>query len=406
MKAGKLVLPLARAARRLDVRWQRALWPEVRTVVFDARSAMEYGMMAPVHRQLLTDPRVQSALMSSARPERASQIFREAPPHTPVLSPREAMVRRFDAYVAADFVWAALPRGTCRVQMFHGVAGKFSREYDRPDTSMRQWDRLFFINRRRLQNYISSGAIDGASPAIRLVGMPKSDCLVNGSLSRNGVLRANGMDPAPTTVLYAPTWTRFSSLNTMGEELVALLIDAGYRVLVKLHDLSLDRAHVNSGGVDWVARLEPILARGNGHILRCADASPWLTASDVLITDHSSIGFEYLLLDRPLIRIAMPDLIAGADVGKEYVELLSGVSTTVETAAAIVAAVERSIAEAGRLSNARRALAAELFHAPGQATDRAIDELYAIMNLELPARVQPPVRASAAIGSPERALSR
>jgi hypothetical protein len=406
VKVGKLVLPLGRAARRLDVRWQRALWPEVRTVVFDARSAMEYGMMAPVHRQLLTDPRVQSALMSSARPERVSQIFREAPPQTPVLSPREAMMRRFDAYVAADFVWAALPRGACRVQMFHGVAGKFSREYDRPDTSMRQWDRLFFINRRRLQNYISSGAIDGASRAIRLVGMPKSDCLVNGSLSRNGVLRANGMDPAPTTVLYAPTWTRFSSLNTMGEELVARLIDAGYCVLVKLHDLSLDRAHVNSGGVDWVARLEPILARGNGHILRCADASPWLTASDVLITDHSSIGFEYLLLDRPLIRIAMPDLIAGADIGKEYVELLSGVSTTIETAAAIVAAVERSIAEAGRLSSARRALAAELFHAPGQATDRAIDELYAIMNLELPARVQPPVRASAAIGSPERALSR
>jgi hypothetical protein len=146
--------------------------------------------------------------------------------------------------------------------MFHGVAGKFSREYDRPETSMRQWDRLFFINRRRVDNYVASGAIDSASPAIRLVGMPKSDCLVDGSFSRNDVLEANGMDPGPATVLYAPTWTRFSSLNTMGEELVARLVDAGYRVLVKLHDLSLEiRRTVNSGGVDRVARLEPILAR-------------------------------------------------------------------------------------------------------------------------------------------------
>jgi hypothetical protein len=32
----------------------------------------------------------------------------------------------FDAYVAADFVWATLRRGTRRVQMFHGVAGKWS----------------------------------------------------------------------------------------------------------------------------------------------------------------------------------------------------------------------------------------------------------------------------------------
>src|SRR5262252_9457666 len=105
--------PLIRAARRLDTRWHRATWPEARTVVFDARSAMEYGMMAPVHRRLLADGRVMGALMSSARPDRAHEIFREAPRETPVLTPHEAMMRRFDAYVAADLVWARLPRGTC-----------------------------------------------------------------------------------------------------------------------------------------------------------------------------------------------------------------------------------------------------------------------------------------------------
>ena len=98
------------------------------------------------------------------------------------------MTRRFDAYIAADLVWARLPRGTRRVQMFHGVAGKWHRVYDRPDTSMRQWDRLFFINRKRLQNYIVSGAVERGSPPIRLVGMPKSDCLVDGSRDRDTIL--------------------------------------------------------------------------------------------------------------------------------------------------------------------------------------------------------------------------
>src|SRR5262249_27321883 len=388
--------------RRLDTTWHRAMWPEARSVVFDARSAMEYGVMAPVHRRLLSDARVPTALMSSARPDRAREIFREAPSDIPVLTAREAMARRFDAYVAADFVWAVLPRGGCRIQMFHGVAGKFSREYDRPDVSMRQWDRLFFINRRRMQNYVACGAIDRDSAASRLVGMPKSDCLVNGSLSRAAVLAANGIDPSATTVLYAPTWTRFSSLNAMGEELVARLIGAGYHVLVKLHDLSCDPAFVNSGGVDWVARLEPILAKGNGQLITSADASPWLVAADVLITDHSSIGFEYLLLDRPLIRIAIPALITGADIGQGDVDLITAVSTTVDSVAAVVPAVERSIAEPGRLSHARRALAAELFHDPGQATDRAIGELYAAVDLELPVRVQPPSPARERIAAAER----
>ena len=406
MTIGAAVSPLLRTMRDLDCRWQRARRPDRRSVLFDARTAMEYGMMAPVLRRLRDDSRVRTALISSTHPERAREIFREAPPDVPVLSPRAAMMQRFDACVAANLVWATLPRRAPRVQMFHGVSGKFSREYDRPDTSMRQWDRLFFINRRRLQNYVASGAIDRDSPAIRLVGMPKSDCLVDGSITRAAVLEANGIDPAATTVLYAPTWTQFSSLNAMGEALVAGLVDAGYCVLVKLHDLSLDPAVVNSGGVDWIARLTPILAKGNGHIIRSADASPWLVASDVLITDHSSIGFEYLLLDRPLIRIAMPELIARADIGTEYVELMRAVSTTVENAAAAIAAVGRALADPGDLAKARRALALELFHDPGRATEHASRELYELMELEPAAWLKPAVHAPAMVGAPERALSR
>jgi hypothetical protein len=405
MKIGARVSPLVHAVRELDTRWHRRQWPQARSVVFDARTAMEYAMMAPVHRRLLADPRVRTWLMSSGRPDRVGEIFRDAPREAPTLSPRTAMRKRFDAYVAADLVWATLPRGTCRVQMFHGVAGKWSRVYDRPASSMRHWDRLFFINRRRLQNYIASGTIESGSSAIRLVGMPKSDCLVDGSLTRDGVLEANGMDPAVTTVLYAPTWTRFSSLNAIGEDVVAGLVDAGYRVLVKLHENSLDRAFANSGGVDWVRRLEPRLARGDGHLITSADASPWLVAADVLITDHSSIGFEYLLLDRPLIRIAVPELIRRADIAKEYVDLIETASTTVETAAGVVAAVDRAIADSAQLSDARRALAAELFHDPGKATDRALHEVYALMDLDEPACVQPVVPAHGVMCAPERALS-
>jgi CDP-glycerol glycerophosphotransferase (TagB/SpsB family) len=270
---------------------------------------------------------------------------------------------------------------------------------------MRHWDRLFFINRRRLQNYVASGLIDSGSPASRLVGMPKTDCLVDGSFTRDSVLKANSMDPARTTVLYAPTWTRFSSLNVMGEEVVSRLIDAGYRVLVKLHELSRDPAVINSGGVDWLTRLAPILGRGDGHLIKSSDASPWLVAADVLITDHSSIGFEYLLLDRPLIRIVMPELVKDGNIPQEYVDLIAAASTSVQNATEVVAAVETALADPRRLSAERRNVAAELFHNRGRATDTAVLELYALMDLDVPAFVQPLPPANPLISAREGALA-
>ena len=382
MSLRTLISPVARTVRHVDKWWQRLRRPDMRHVVFDARTAMEYAMMRPVHQRLMADARVMTWLMSSERPHRVHEIFRDAPPNARTVSPRAAALKRFDAYVAADFVWAHLPRGTRRVQMFHGVAGKWSHLYDRPVSSMRHWDRLFFINGRRLRNYVASGAVESESPSIRLIGMPKADCLVDGSLNRDSVLRTHAIDPTGTTVLYAPTWTRFSSLNSMGEQVVGALIDAGYTVLVKLHENSLDPAFANSGGIDWVARLEPILARGRGHFVKSGDASPWLVAADVLITDHSSVGFEYLLLDRPLVRIAMPQLIDGANVAREYVDLITSASVTAHDPSDVMEAVGRAVAEPAHLSAERHALAAELFYGPGQATDRAVRELYALIELE------------------------
>ena len=357
----------------------------MRDILLDARTSMEYAMMAPVHEALAGDPRVRVWLTSSERPRQVDTIYRQARAAARRISPRRAMTKRFDACLAADFVWASLPRGACRVQMFHGVAGKWGHIYDRPTMSMRDWHRLFFINERRLRNFVAAGAVDAGSDAIRLVGMPKADCLVNGSLERDAILAAAGLDPARPSVLYAPTWTRFSSLNAMGEEVVRGLMTAGYTVLVKLHDNSLDMAYESSGGIDWAARLSPLLQGGHGLLVRDANASPWLVAADVLVSDHSSIGFEYLLLDRPVVRIEMPELIRRAGIPEEYVALMAAASTTVSTAGEVLRSVERGFADPGHKSETRRRVAAELFYGPGGATQRARRELYALIELAEPA---------------------
>lgn len=373
---------IAKWMQQTDTRLRRRI-NSGRSVLVNARTAMNYSVMAPVCNAM-RDPRVTFCFTASEQPAASKEIYSEAGDDINIVSPTRAALMKFDAYLVADMLWVTLPRGARRIQMFHGVAGKYSRIYDSPDRSMRDWDRLFFINRRRLENYIRAGAIDEDSPAARLVGYPKLDCLVDGSLNRSDVLNEIGIDPARRTVLYGPTWSPYSSLNTIGEELVKSLIAAGYAVIVKLHDRSRDPQYRHSGGIDWVARLEPILRTGGGRLADGSDACPYLAAADVMITDHSSVGFEYLLLDRPLIRIESPELIARTDINPEYVALLEEASTTVRNVREAIAAVDRCFDDATRLSESRQAVARELFYEAGSATARAVRELYEVIELDPP----------------------
>jgi CDP-glycerol glycerophosphotransferase (TagB/SpsB family) len=374
----RYVLNRVREADRRLAHWRG----ETRTVLINSRTAMNYAVARPICEAMRGDGRVRFYFTSSEQPEKIPEIYREAGDGARLIHPRRALLKRFDAYLTADWLWPNLPRGTRRIMMFHGVAGKYANVYEAPDRSVRDWDRLFFINERRLQNFIRSGAIDADSQAACLIGYPKLDSLVDGTFDRNTILQSLGMDPARRTVMYAPTWSPHSSLNAMGESVVEQLSAAGFAVIVKLHDRSRDPEYIHSGGVDWEERLRPLLAAGGGVMARSSDASPYMAAADVLITDHSSVGFEYLLLDRPLVRIDMPQLIAATNVHLDSVALMAEAAISVRTAEETVRAVEQAFAEPSKQSASRRAVAGMLFYKPGTATARAVRELYSTIELE------------------------
>jgi CDP-glycerol glycerophosphotransferase (TagB/SpsB family) len=372
-------------ARALDTRWQRAWNPHRRRILINAGLPMEYAMIEPVYKRMRNDRRIEFFFTSTIHPQNLRSIFEDSEEQISTIPPVQIRWKKFDAYLAADLLWAALPRGTKRVQFFHGVAGKYAERYDRPDRSQREWDRFFFINRKRMNNFIASGAIEPGSSAARLVGMPKADRLVDGTLKRDVILRSLGLDPQLPTVLYAPTWTPYSSLNALGEELIAALAKTEVNLIVKLHDNSLDVSDArNSGGIDWVARLDPILRSPRGHMAKRGSIAPYLVAADLMISDHSSAAFEYLLLDRPLVRIEMPELIARTNIPPDYVALMVEASTSVRALAEIVRAVDQGLANPHLQSKTRKAVAEELFYMPGTATERAANELYGLMELAAP----------------------
>jgi hypothetical protein len=349
-------------------------------ILVDGRTPVNYAMFAPVHEAMRGDPRVRFTFIASEEPKRVREIFAGAGPDARIVGPLSAAFRSFDAYVTSDFMWTTHLQRPCRIQMFHGVGGKYG--FDAPTESMRVWDRLLFVNRRRLANFVKAGAIDADSPAIRLVGMPKVDCLVDGSLERDRVLTSLGLDPARRTVLYAPTWSPASSLNKLGEALIGRLSTLPINLIVKLHDRSRDIRPQYSGGIDWTARLQPMLSGPHARLAGSADICPLLVAADAMVTDHSSCGFEYLLLDRPIVRIHMPELLERANIHEDYVQLLADAAESTRDLADTVAAVERSLADPARQSATRRAIAADLFHEPGTATARCAAAIYEAVGLQ------------------------
>jgi CDP-glycerol glycerophosphotransferase len=131
------------------------------------------------------------------------------------------------------------------------------------------------------------------------VGYPRNDVLVNAGA--DDVRRARdelGLAPGQTAVLYAPTHREYRStyVPVLDVAAVAESLGPGYVLLARAHyfydaDRSLRELH-RQGRVRDVASHPSV--------------EQLCIAADVLLTDYSSIMFDYAVLDRPIV-IHAPD---------------------------------------------------------------------------------------------------
>ena len=383
-----------------DFVWECSGGP--RQVLFEAASPLSMTIFRPIYDRLRDDSRIDFWFTATDESWDASRIFDGAGVAERVVTRDQIRWKKFDAYINTDFwnmTW--LPRRTRRLHLFHGVAGKYG--LDAPTDIapvVSTFDRLMFANRDRLNRYAEAGLVDAESPRAALVGYPKVDCLVDGSLDRSMLTASLGLDRRIPTVLYAPTWSPHSSLNQFGEEIISALARLGLNVVVKLHDRSLDTTDRGSGGVDWRARLAHLCRKWGVHLAEGSDACPYLYVADVLVTDHSSVGFEFMLLDRPIVVVDAPDLLRHGRVNPQKAALLRSAAEVIAGAEALGTSITKALKQPAALSTQRRSIANELFYRPGSATTRAVNCLYQL--LSLPALAPTPAGVSDASAVPMR----
>ena len=212
------------------------------------------------------------------------------------------------------FYFTKKPEQVC-VNTWHGIPLK-TLGYDVPDGkyTARNMTRNFLLTdflispcRFMTKIYLESYKLDGIYNGKLLEnGYPRNDVLL--STKRDDIVeklinRGIPIDENRKIILYAPTWKGASferaendiaKYDEFCDYLYEHIDTKTYQILIKPHPMVYKQ-------------LSKRKKRSGGYIPQSIDADELLSITDVLVTDYSSIIFDFLLTDRPII-FYIPDL--------------------------------------------------------------------------------------------------
>ena len=127
-------------------------------------------------------------------------------------------------------------------------------------------------------------------------GYPRNDVLSDGAGVREAVRERLGLADDVTAVLYAPTWRddRLDQVDHLDVARLARTLGPRFVILVRGHARTL-------------AEADDVLADGVLDVSTYPEISELFLASDALVTDYSSVMFDFCVTGRPML-FFVPDL--------------------------------------------------------------------------------------------------
>ena len=133
---------------------------------------------------------------------------------------------------------------------------------------------------------------------IEVTGMPKLDSLFRREWDRESILRKFGLDTKQKTILFAPTFNKeYSLIPYIGFDL-RKWIPNDYNIIIKLHAVAPEKWKRN---YEDRAKIEK-----NVYYTEEDDITPCFAVADCLLTDISSVIYEFLPLHKQILLFDSP----------------------------------------------------------------------------------------------------
>jgi CDP-glycerol glycerophosphotransferase len=286
-------------------------------ILFESFSGKQYSCNPRAIYEYLLQQDTNYEMVWSANKNVVNHFEREGIPYVERLSPKWFLLAaRAKFWVTNSRMpsWVPKPSHTIYVQTWHGTPLKRlvadMEEVHMPGTNREQYIQSFHKESRNWDYLISP---NDYSTEIFKRAFNFNKKLVESGYPRNDSLIANNSDHViaelknklklpedKKVILYAPTW-RDNEFHAAGKYTFNLQLDlnlmrenlgSDYIVLLRLHSFVADKMNL-SGFEGFVYDFSSYL-----------DINDLYLVSDLLITDYSSVFFDYANLERPIIFFA------------------------------------------------------------------------------------------------------
>jgi len=220
---------------------------------------------------------------------------------------------------------------------------------------------------------------------VKVTGYPRTDIIFDNSFDRKVILSEINLSRHKKTILYAPTYEQDSdseknlfpwdSIETL-DKLCKMCLDKNLNLIIRTHpnwkkgwDVSFNRIIENYEDVLYL----PVADYPNTENLLCI--------TDVLITDWSSIGNDFIILNRPLIFLDIEDPFGGEFLLEPHDRVGYIVSNSEEFFSSLDISTTNPADFQQTFNFQRQKLMEKLYlHIDGKSSKRCIREILLLLN--------------------------
>jgi len=280
-------------------------------MLFYGFNPMNYTMFRPMHKRIEELSHAEVFFSFKTNNNDYSDYIRLGVPENRILSLKKSRLTIWDSIVLADFMKPRYLWTNKLIYICHGVAAKKWTYVDakgkqhvddyRYNYSLKEYDFVFFHNEEDYRN-AKQRKLFKREDSGQIVGMCCLDEIIrNNNPEKINEIKIKYIAPEyreKKVVLYAPTWDETASFKRKGEEILDALSTMDCFLIMKPHPLCIT-SMVGTSGLDLVTFLKEKFPKKN-YLLITDTPYEIMPVADMMISDFSSISFEFTLLRKPL----------------------------------------------------------------------------------------------------------